>query len=84
MVEHNIRNQKILGIITPSEWNPKGDIIGISLQGTNEIEYIVHLGKRGRELFNHIYEKIEIEGKIGERFDGKKTISVANFWIDSL
>lgn len=78
------RKQTILGIITPSKWNPKGDIIGISLQGINEVEYIVNLGQRGKELFNHINEKVEIEGKIKDQLDGKKTISVKEYWIDSL
>ena len=65
---------KITGIITPSKWDQKGDVIGISLQGVNEVEYIVNPGKRGRELFNYINEKIAIEGKIKDRLDGKKIV----------
>ena len=74
--------QKIHGIVTPAKWNEKGAVTGIAIQATNEEEYIVDLCKKGKELFKYINDKIEIEGKVKERVDGKKVITINKYYTE--
>ena len=75
-MKKKIDNKIIKGIITPSSWK-NGDVDEISIQTTEEEEYIVDLNETGREMFSFLHYPVEVSGRIKQRLlDGKKMISV--------
>ena len=71
----------ITGIILPSKWNEQGKAARISIHTDNKKEYLVNFGGAGRELLNHTYKKVEIEGKPKEQLSGGLTIDVKKYKI---
>ena len=73
------RLPKIKGLIIPSNWDEKGNIKAVSLHTSDEKEYLVEVGGVGKELLAHIHHKVEATGKISERLDGRRYISVHSY-----
>jgi len=69
----------IEGIIIPSDWDKEGNIKGVSLHTSDEIEYRVEPNGVGKELLAHIHHKVKITGKIRERLDGRLYISIRSY-----
>ena len=67
------------GIIIPSGWDTEGGIKSISLQTIDEDEFLIENNKFGNELMDFINAKVEVKGKVRERIDGKKSLSVREF-----
>ena len=73
-------SQKVFqGILTPSGWDEKGNILSISIQTTDEKEYHIEKSPMENELRSYINEKIEVMGKVRERIDGKKYLFVRQY-----
>lgn len=73
-------SQKVFqGILTPSAWDDKGNILSISIQTTDEKEYHIEKSPMENELRSYINEKIEVMGKVRERIDGKKYLFVRQY-----
>ena len=73
------RMPKIKGLIIPSNWDEKGNIKAVSLHTSDEKEYRVEYGGVGMELLVHLHHKVEATGKISERLDGRRYISVHSY-----
>ena len=67
------------GVITASGWDPKGNIESISLQTIDESEFLIEKNRSEGELRALINAKVEVRGKVRERIDGKKALSVYEF-----
>ena len=74
-------NASITGIILPAKWNEQGKAARISIHTDNKKEYQVNFSGAGRELLNHTYKKVEIEGKPKEQLSGGLTIDVKKYKI---
>ncbi|MBF0449890.1 MAG: hypothetical protein HQK75_04245 [Candidatus Magnetomorum sp.] len=68
--------RKFKGIITPAAWR-NDTVIEISIQTTDEEEYIVEHNETGREMLSFLHYPVEVSGRIKPRIsDGKMMISV--------
>ena len=74
-----VSKRSFTGIITPCGWGPKGNVESISLQTTDENEFLIEKNLSERELRSHINASVRVKGKIRERIDGKKSLSVREF-----
>ena len=57
----------IHGRIVPTEWDKRGNVTGIGIEGDGE-EYIVFLNKMGDKLFRHVNRKVEATGSVKKMF----------------
>ena len=69
---------KIRGIITPAEWDEKGNVIGLAISTFDEDEYLVEKNPQEEGLYSFIREEVEVSGVIKE-MDGKKHIEIKNY-----
>ncbi len=69
----------IEGLVIPSNCDDNGNVSGVSIQTNDEKEYLAAITKTGKELLDHIHEKVNVHGKIRERLDGKTLISVQDY-----
>lgn len=69
------------GIITPSGWDLKGNIEAISLQTVDEDEFLIEKNRLEVKLRDRINSMVKVKGKVRERIDGKKSLSVREFEI---
>jgi hypothetical protein len=74
-------NASIIGIVLPAKWNENGKAARISIHTDNKKEYRVNFSGAGKELLNHTYKKVEIEGKPKEQLSGGLTIDVKRYKI---
>jgi len=69
---------RITGVIVPADWDRQGNVIGVSISGFDEQEYLVQKQARGAELIQHVRQDAEVVGWVeGER--GKKKITVKHY-----
>ena len=67
------------GIITPASWDSDGNVVDISLQTTDENEFIIEKSQSERELRLHMNAMVEVKGKTRKRIDGKQSLTVKEF-----
>jgi hypothetical protein len=65
----------IQGIVIPTDWDEKGNIIDIAVSTFDEDVYHIENDERGRQLMSLIREEVEIKGTIKHK-DGLKKIKV--------
>ena len=64
----------ISGIVIPSQWDANGKVLAVTIHANDEKVFLVERTKIGNDLLNLIHKKVEVTGKIRERFDGKTSI----------
>ena len=69
------------GIIIPISWDEKWSVTGISLQATNDMEYLIKNNKIGIQLIEYVNANVEVYGKISVRLDGKMCIMISDYKI---
>jgi len=69
---------KIKGIITPADWDERGNITGLAIATFDEDEYIVEKNKEGEHLYSFMRKEVEVSGIIKE-MDGKKLIEIKGY-----
>ena len=70
---------KIRGIILPEKWNDNGNVISVAIHTDDESTYLIEQNRKGRELLKLVRRKVEAEGKIRERLDGKTILMVRDY-----
>ena len=70
---------KVRGIIVPVDWDENGNVIGLTLQTTNEEEYFIDQNRKGEELVAFIHHKVEVAGTVREGAYGNALINVKRF-----
>jgi hypothetical protein len=70
--------KKITGIIFPTKRDRNGKITGIIIDSVDQDQdgYIVVQNRKGGELIEHVYRKVEIQGIITENDNGEFYINV--------
>ncbi len=71
----------IAGIVVPGTWDHNGNVTGVTIQAYDEKAYHVEHGQLGKELLNHIHEKVEVDGKIREKINGSVSICVKSYKV---
>ena len=71
--------QRIEGIIIPSNWDENGLITGVSIYTSDEKEYLVQPSRLSKELLNHVHHKVEVSGKILQRPDERRQITPISY-----
>jgi hypothetical protein len=71
---------KIQGLILPTEWDEKGDVLVIALSAFNEDEYLIDIDEIGKQLLSSLRVKVEAKGFVREE-KGKKKIKIRNYTI---
>jgi len=65
----------IRGIVTPVDWDEKGNVVATAISTHTEEEYLVINDSKGKELLNLIQEAVEVSGLVKE-LAGTKIITV--------
>ncbi len=65
--------------MVPSQWDETGKVIGLTIQSFNENEYLVERRKTAKNLISLLHQKVQVVGRVNERLDGRKTISIREF-----
>ena len=73
--------QKVTGVIVPSAWTDDGKITHIAIFTIDEKEYLIDLRDKGRELMRQINAKVELEGRIQPRIDGRSIIVISKYTL---
>ena len=71
----------ISGIVIPIEWDDDdyGDATSVTIQTSDEEEYLVDKNKKGKELLAFIEEEVEVTGTLREAEDGNFIIKINEF-----
>ena len=72
----------IHGLLTPIQWDEKGNVIAISVSTFDEDEYLIEKDEIGKRLMSFLQEEIEISGLYRLK-DGRKIIRVKDYTIKS-
>ena len=70
------RIRTIKGIIIPDQWDENGQVTRVSVQTTDEEEYVLEPDTREDEVFSLIHEKVQVTGRVKKSADGKKSIRI--------
>lgn len=74
--EHLIR-----GIIGPAEWDNDFNVVALMILTNEEEELYVESDEKGRELFKHIREPVELTGTVETDGKGRKVVKVSDYTI---
>lgn len=69
---------KIRGIITPANWDERGNVIGIAIATFDEDEYFIEKNRQEDGLYSYMREEVEVRGLIKE-MNGKKHIEIRDY-----
>ena len=78
-MDNLMSEQRIEGIIIPSNWDENGFITGVSIYTADEKEYLVQPSGLSKELLNHVHHMVEVSGKIRQRLDESWLIIVSSY-----
>ena len=78
-MDNLMSEQRIEGIIIPSNWDENGLITGVSIYTSDEKEYLVQPSRSSKELLNHVHHMVEVSGKILQRLDESLLIIVSSY-----
>jgi len=71
----------IRGIVIPSAWNEKWEVISVAIATYNEGKYLVEDNIKGRQLLSLLRKRVVVNGILTKR-DTKKVIKVDYFQED--
>lgn len=74
-IENRKRLITIRGIVTPVDWDEKGNVVATAISTHTEEEYLVINNSKAKELLNLIQEAVEVSGLVTELV-GIKIITV--------
>ncbi|MGD9106229.1 MAG: hypothetical protein PVH55_03970 [Desulfobacterales bacterium] len=72
----------IQGIVIPTAWNEKGEVISVAIATYNEGRYLVEDNFKGRQLLSLLRKRVVVNGILSRR-DKKNVIEVDNFEQDT-
>jgi hypothetical protein len=71
----------IRGLITPMDWDDRGNVTGVAISTSLEEEYQVELDRRGEELLGFVRERVKASGKVRLDGQGRKVMMVDSYQI---
>jgi len=71
--------RKVTGVIVPSGWTDDGRVTRIAIFTTDEKEYLIDLKNKGKELMKQINAKVELQGEVKSRIDGRSSIFISSY-----
>jgi hypothetical protein len=71
----------IHGIVIPSAWDEKGDVISVVIATYNEGKYLVKDTTKGRQLLSLLRKRVVVNGTLA-RYDRIKVIEIDTFRRD--
>jgi hypothetical protein len=72
----------IRGIVIPSGWDEKGEVISLTIATYNEGKYLVEDNIQGRQLLSLLRKRVVVNGVLAKR-DTKNVIKVDCFQEDT-
>ena len=73
----------IQGILIPSAWNEKGDIIAVVIASYKEEKYLVSDKKMVQRLLSFLRKRVVVNGTV-DRKDTNRIIDIKDIKIDTL
>jgi hypothetical protein len=70
----------VTGVVIPTDWDEKGNVVGIAIYSHDETEYFVDKKGKGPELLPLIRKEVEATGVIREE-ENRKVITVRKFSV---
>jgi hypothetical protein len=68
----------VTGVAIPTDWDDKGNVVGIAIYSHDETEYFVDKKGKGPELLPLIRKVVEVSGVVREE-ENRKIITVRKF-----
>lgn len=68
----------VRGVIVPTSWDEKGNVTGIAISAQDEIEYLVEMIERGKDLMGFVNREVEVNGEVADIAD-KKSIAIEDY-----
>ena len=68
----------IRGLVTPYEWDEKGNVIAIAISTFDEEEYLIDKDKQSNQLLSLMRQAVEVSGFVKEE-NGKKRIKLKKY-----
>ena len=66
----------ITGVLIPSQRDATGKVVRFAIRSSNQDVYILERRKTDGNIDNLLRKNVKVVGRIRERLDGKKTVSV--------
>jgi hypothetical protein len=70
---------RLVGYVTPTSWDTRNNIKGISLITTDHEEIRIAHNKKGDRLLSLVWEKVEVMGRLENERGGRRRIVVNNY-----
>jgi hypothetical protein len=70
----------VTGVVVPTDWDEKGNVVSIAISSHDEIEYFVDKKGKGPELLPLIRKEVEVRGLVRDE-ENRKFITVRKFSI---
>jgi hypothetical protein len=70
----------VTGVVVPTDWDEKGNVVSIAISSHDEIEYFVDKKGKGPELLPLIRKEVEVRGVVREE-ENRKFITIRKFSI---
>lgn len=55
---------KIRGIVIPTDWDGRGNVVAVALSAYNEHEYLIDTDEKGSELRAFMRKEVEVSGSL--------------------
>jgi hypothetical protein len=68
----------VTGVVIPTDWDDKGNVVGIAISSHDETEYFVDKKGKGPDLLPLIRKEVEVRGVVREE-ENRKVITVRKF-----
>jgi hypothetical protein len=69
----------ITGIVTPTDWDEKGNVVAVVVSSPSEEEYLIASDELGEELMELCGAQVMVTGVVANDKSGKKTIAVKKY-----
>ncbi|MFH1351680.1 MAG: hypothetical protein ABII26_12215 [Pseudomonadota bacterium] len=79
----NYKELRITGTIFPARLDDKGNPTRLVIDTTDQDEYFIDSNKKGKELFDHMHQRVELTGTVREDEDGNYIINVRDYYLIS-
>ena len=78
---HKTRPITVSGLITPMDWDDRGNITGVAISTSSEEEYRIQLDRQGEELLCFVRERVKASGFVKLDTRGRKVMMIDTYQI---
>ena len=80
-MENKEKQVTIKGLIAPSNWDKKDNVVGVKIHTHGEQDFVVQGDEKGTELLRHVREFVKVTGTLKGDVKGEKVIAVQKYEV---